>query len=428
MERRQLIGGLAVFVAMFAVAAAFFYVPFHGGMTGLFAFPSQETRLSVLESQNAEVTRFEFDQFITIGESVNVSVEMTNTGSVSAPSDFDLEVYDVNNTLLYTYPAPDRTLAPGELRNRVIRHTPHETGTYIIRLDAEIGGEIFRTAKFLSVSEEPEPPEPEPITITRTRVETEFADAPEPPEPSEPPTPRWNVEAPQQATVGEGRSTVIPIRIANTGEAVLTNIRLAVTNSNNLTVEANPKIIFRLLPEETKSFVLDVAAANRTLTDQTVGYRVSSSTGLGGSGEITVDVVPFLTMRQLSQQIEDLESVIVEAAAELRTARQEGLDVEQAAARLDEARQSLDAARDSIGEQEIQDTRENLDATRQSLDRFYSRLFQARGESLEVRADLIRPAYVVIAVAVLAAALLIGVYYYLREKQTQRPKLLREQG
>lgn len=389
-------------------------------LTGFLTFPKNVT-VSITPSSDAEITRFAFDRVITIGESVNISIELVNTGSTALDSSFEAQVYDINNTLLYTYPGPSATLQPGVIMARDMKHTPHETGTYIIRVRAEMGSSVLQSARFLVVEEEPEQVEPEPIVITRTRVRYVYPPpAPETP----PPTRSWLVDAPRTVNLTQGSTATVPIRIENTGEAVLRNIQLALRSSGNLTVDFDPKILFGVGTGEVRNFMLTVSVPEDLRGEQEISYRILSDR-LGQDGDITVHVVPAVTIKQLEQEIAVLERLADDLEQEIAEEEAAGLDVTGPRESLEAVREAILDARTAIDERNLETVQARIGTARDRIGEAYQKLFKLRSEALTVTAPLIRPLYLLILGAILVAVLMVGAYYYMKEKHEERPKLLR---
>lgn len=422
MDRRTLLM-FVVHVVLVAtvVFAGLYIVSFELPFTGLLSFDKNVT-VSIQPEQDGEISHFSFDQVITIGNSTFVNLELTNTGSTVISGTYDLEVYDINNSLLYTYPGPTRTLQPGSFMKRTVKHTPHEVGTYIIRLRGVMGGDVLQTAKFLVVQEEPEPPDPEPTVITRTRVR--YVYGPAPPEP-EPPTRGWRVEAPRTIDLAQGGSTTLPIRITNTGEAVLRNVRLSVRSSRNITVAYDPKIMFGILSNETRNFMLTLTGDNTTREDQSISYTVSSDE-LSREGETEVNIVPAVTIAQLRDELAKLQLLVQDAEDEMRRLEGDGVAVPEARASLEEVRVRITEANTSIEEENLREAKNRIDSARSQMGEVFQKLFKKRSEQLVVTAPLVRPVYLLMLAAILIAVVMVGGYYYIRERHEERPKLLRD--
>ncbi len=402
------------------------YVLGSGGLTGLM---TTDPRLSVsIDGDSAaEISSFDFDQFIRIGESITISAEIANRGTVPLDGTFDIEVYDTNNTLQYTYPGPNGTLQPGTHMGREYRHTPHETGTYTLRMQAEMGGTRLQTTRHLIVLEEPEPDvdmNPDPIIIERTRVRYLPPLQPEPEPEPEPKTPGWTVDVPRSVELEQGGTTSIPIQIQNTGEATLRNIELVLQSPKNMALEYDPKIQFAIPANQSRTFMLTASTPEDVRGPHRITYSVSSNR-LSRSGEIEVNVVPALTAAQLRGEADRLELMLEDLTQELDDAEATGLDVTDAHERLAAAQTTVAEIYDHIDAEEFDAARNQMETARSQIGTAYQMLFKLRSEQLVVRAPLVRPLYLLLIGAVVVAVLMVGTYYYIREKRNRRPKLLR---
>jgi hypothetical protein len=417
-------GGVRVGMQVVGVAVIVFAVlylaAFELPLTGLLTFERNVT-VSVQAMQGGDISHFDVDQTIQIGNSTFIDVELANTGSVPADATYDLEVYDSNNTLLYTYPGPNRTLEPGSILARTVRHTPHNTGIYVIRLRAEVGGQQLQSAQFLSVRDRPEPDVPDTITITRKRVRYVYGPEPEPPEI---PTRSWQVEAPRTMTMEQNGSVTLPIQIRNTGETSERNVRLSLQSSANVSIEYEPKILFNIPAGTARNFLLTVTS-DGTLENQTITYTVASE-DLSHTGETTIDIVPSATAAQLRQELEKLRLLISDAEAELAGLDADGLDVSGPRSDLADVKESVTDIEDYIETEEFDAAQAEIDTARKAISSVFQRLFKLQSEQLVVEAPLVQPVYLLIAASILIAVLMVGGYYYVKEKHEKRPKLLRD--
>lgn len=420
MLRRYLRDVAIVSIVLFTAATAF-----QGhGITGFLTL-EQEARVSITGQAAGEISRFAFDDVLTIGESTSIDIELENEGAKQVePVGYSLQVYDANNTLLYTYPGEQNlTLGPGELHTRTIRHTPHETGSYFIRLNAEFGNDRASTSEYLFVQDEAEPVPPDPGSVTIVRRSVEYIEPPEPPAPVR----TWQVTEPDTATVAEGSTTSVPVTITGTGNRPIENVRITVRSPEKLNITYTPQILFAVPPNETKTFLLTVAAPEGSRGTADLSYRVRSER-LQGRGAIDVSIEPELTAAQLREQIALVEDLVQRARIELEAARSSGVAVAAANASLATAREDLSTARSALASGDFAATRDALTAARGSVDTTFQRLFEAEERTVEVRAPLVRPVYLVLVFSVIAAAILVGGYYYIQEQRTRRPELLREEG
>ncbi len=411
-----------VAVVAVVVFAVLYMVAFDLPLTGLLSF-ERNVSVSVEETEAGEVSLFDFDQVVQIGNSTFIDVELTNRGSVPLDATYDVEVYNSNDSLLYTYPGPERTLEPGSILARTVRHTPHDTGSYIIRLRAEIGDRQFQSARFLSVREPPEPDVPDTITITRTRVRYVYGPEPEPPEI---PTRSWRVDAPREIEMEQNGSTTLPIQITNTGEAVERNVRLLMESSANVSVEFDPKIMFAIPQETTRTFMVTVTT-DGTRQDQRVEYDVVSDE-LSHTGETRIGIAPTVTVAQLEQELEKLRMLIGDAEAKMADLEQDGLDVSEPRSDIADVKEAVTEIEELIANEEFAAAQAAIDAARSDIGDVFQTLFRLQSEQLVVAAPLVQPVYLLIAASILIAVLMVGGYYYLREKHEERPKLLRDMG
>lgn len=416
--------GGALLVDITLVSVLLFGVLFvAAGPTGFLTLTwERNVTLSVQQEVSGELSSFTVrPNDIFLGNSTFIGVELTNTGTDPINATYTVRVYNENFTLLYTYPGPKKELAPGAFMARRIKHTPHETGQYIIELEADVGPETAQTAQFLDVDPVPVPPPPE--RITRVRKQLKWV------QPAPLPTPHlvkaWNVSAPRNATIEQGGSTIIPIRIHNTGNATLTNVRIGLQHSGNLSLEFTPKIMFTIEPNTTRTFALEASVGNDTIGQQRIRYRISSAE-LSEKGTIPVTVVPTLTRRQLLDKIAALEAVLRELTVEMRLEQRQGADISQVNASVTRARQALREARTAVEAGNLREGRDRIEDAHRAIREAFQSLFKLQSEQFLLEAPLAQPLLVLILIAVVVAVLMVGAYYYFRERELERPKLLRD--
>lgn len=414
---------LVLVFAGIAVVLALLYGAGAGSMTGFMTF-EREVGVSVVGDSAAEISSFAFDRFIEIGEDITISAELANRGSVPLEGTFEVEVYDENHSLLYTYPGPTETVPPGGHMGRDIQHTPHETGTYTLRMIGDMGGTTLQTQRNLFVLEEPEPDmDPDPIIIERTVVR--YVQPPPEPEP-EPPERGWDVDVMDELELAQGSSTTIPVRIENTEEAVLRNVQMGLASSSNLSVEYDPSILFGIPPNQTRNFMLTLSVGDDVYEDQQLNWNVFENE-LSSSGDIQVQVTPDVTAEQLQHQLERLQRMLDDLEQELEAEEAAGFDVSDAWEHHQEAAAITEQIQQYIDDEEFDAAEAVIDDARQEIGQAYQTLFRQQSERLVVRAPLVRPLYLLLLGAVAVAVLLVAAYYYMREKRQRRPKLLREQ-
>lgn len=411
-----------------AVVAAVLFTVSYGALYGLPVTGdltlTQEATVSIAATTDAEISAFDFDDVITYGNSTDILVELTNTGSVPvSPTGYTVEVYDENNTLLYTYPGEENeTLQPGETLGRTIKHTPHEPGTYFIRLSARLGDDRSSTSAYLFVLEQPGPtPPPDPGTITIVRRTINWVEPPEGPAP----TREWEVAVPDTATVPEGGRTTFPLTIRSTGTAPVENVRLSLRGPEEINLTATPQIMFAIPPGEAQTFQVTASVPPGMTGTREIGYRIKAAR-LQDQGGLDLRIVPELTRAQLREEIRNIADLINRTRAEIRAVEDRGIDASGTRAALDTARQELGAARTALDEDAFGRTRTRIEAARDAMDRSANRLNAARAGSIRVQAPLVRPVYLLLIFAVVAATMIVGGYYYIRERETRRPKLLRD--
>ncbi len=374
--------------------------------------------IMIAETTEAIFSRFQFQQDMTIGESIEIDIGFANLGESLMEGEYTVGIYDTRNNLLQDYPTPPVSLEPGDTKERSVKHTPDEVGTYIVGLDGKIGGRELQTHRFLYVREETEPPE----TITRTVTRREYVHPPEP----EPPEESWDVTVPESFTISEEDGGMIPVEVENTGEAIIERVSIEIDSSENVSVEPTPKVMFGIEPESSKKFLLNVEARERELGEELIRLRLRSESLSTRWKEIDLEVYPDLTIDQLRSRVDSLHSLATSAKSEIRVSERLGLNVTGPLSKIDRSMDKIEQARRYLDGEEIEQARGEIKDAEELIDEAYRELFVIRSEVFDMEVPIVRLVYIFFIVFVGIAASMVIFYYYLKKKKNKRPKLLRE--
>lgn len=392
-----------------------------GPLTGFLTF-QPSTTVSVENDTSIKISYFQFDQIINRGNSTDIDVEITNSGSNTVENvNFTVRIFK-NGTALWSYPSRQKTLEPGSFLSQSFMHTPQDTGLYRIRLRIDVENSIIVTGAPLQVNERPtDEATNRTVTLTRKKIEYIYPEAPE----EEAPSRSWDLHVPENITLEDGKTSTSTIGVENTGEAPLENVRLLLQAPVNITTDYSPEILFSVSPNTTKNFMIEFTPDEGLHGEYDIGSTLHSKR-FSQKSTIDADVRPASTLKNLQQEIKNLRLVLADARTRTEVASDRGSDVEKIEKLLDQANESLETASDSVDETDIEGARAAIDTARESLDRVYTLLFQLQGHQISVRAPLINPFYIFVAVLLIGIALLLVIgYYYLHEKHKQRPELLR---
>jgi len=86
----------------------------------------------------------------------------------------------------------------------------------------------------------------------------------------------------------------------------------------------------------------------------------------------------------------------------------------------------VEQARANADTEDLAAARQQIDTAREDLSDLFQTLFKQQSQEITVQAPLVQPVYVLIVASILIAVLMVGGYYYLKEKHEERPKLLRD--
>ena len=408
---------LVCILAIVSLAVANRFLPER--ITGLAA---GNASVSVGEDMEGRVTAFLFSENLEFRQPQRITVEFTNIGSLNFSEKIELRIYYNQNgrlQLVAYYFDTENILKPSMSRTYSVNFYPPIYGAYYIRFRVSYGGQILEVWKAFLVTYTP--PQP-PIEI----VYPPAAPAPAPPAP-ETGTPRMTIEYPDSLEITQGDTKMFGITVKNTGGISLTNLGLSTSTTNLISVEINPKQVFRLYPNDTFIFLISVTVPKETPGDYYPFEFEVICNQLQEARRINIAVVSLAKPAEedLHQTILSYEYMISETQNEIDAASLRDVDTSQAQDSLNNAKTELDWAKLYYRQNRYDDVRSSLDKVKKYLEDAVYQLSVA-GIVTEVPAFA---NWIIILVAII-----LGVFFVIlfarrrrkKEEKEERPKILRE--
>ena len=391
-------------------------------------FALNQISLSIKSSIKGEITAFVYDTFIELAkaEKQEIFVEFTNTGTEEYTAKIDEFIYFYENNQLNetaNYSDSSVVLYPGMKRAFRITYTPLREGFYYVKVTAGYGSRrteawgSFYAGFIIPNTTPPEPGPPGPGTGTGggggwtppTLIDVAAQPL------------NISLTYPERVELYPGQNILTNIRVKNTGNETLHEVKLHVSASSLLEIDMSPKGVYYLDRNESVLFLLDID----TEPDIPVGtYLIDFeivTREIKRSGTISVDVLPYnITLEEeVRRTILNYEYLIMELEIDLLEAYLKGIDITLAEQSLDFARINLEGARNYFELKDFEKALEKLDEVKENLKACVLLLAQA---SFLIFVPAFSPIWILI------IAVLIGMLFMFlleRRKKKGKPKLLK---
>lgn len=354
------------FVALFIIFAILFmeiYIVFSSGVfTGL--APSQQLSLNIGSVLEGRITHFSYNYILRIYESVNITLEFTNFGSVDLTERMQIDILDMNLSTITSFYDDQTRLVPGTKRSLKAIYYPNMEGYHWIRARVYYEDRIAEVwgAFYVFPPEIPEelppvivyiPTTPLPPIIITPPEEKGFAD--------------MFLDYQKSIEIAQGQSAVIYVVVENTGEVSLNNVMLSLS-SGGLSFDVNPKIIPRLSPKFSGTFLVTINTYENTPVGNYTVFLTARSDEVTKEGEISVEVKRMVVEEELYQKILNYIYLINKVGQEIEKASLEGRNVTLASQHLEDAKGEIEKAKKSYGDKDYVKTREYLGNVKKSLE------------------------------------------------------------
>ena len=366
--------------------------------------------LSVASKLGGEIISFDYEPNVNVTQVQTIFTEFANTGTEMYALKIEEFVYFYDNGLQEIAYYYDSTvdLYPGMRRQFETKFIPLEMGVYYIKLRISLGTKKMEAwGSFYATYPGYAPPpsgEYQPITVykeVQPSITLEYSDS---------------VDA------YPGRSVLTNMRVKNTGNATIHEVKLHLSTTNLLDIDLNPKESYYLEPGETLTFLMDIFANNNiSIGEYPIDFELVTRE-LKKTGTITVNVKPYnMSLEEEARRtIQNYEYLINELQREIIEATAKDLNVTSAQVELDQAREKLQEAKDYYDAKEYENAMRVLEDIKDTIKDVALKLSQA------AFTVFVAPAfspYWILIIAILMA--IIFLLFFKRKKRENKPKLLR---
>lgn len=374
-------------------------------------FSIHQLSVSVNGKMKGEISAFVYDPLVNITKPQKIYVEFLNSGTENYSVKLETFVYFYEDGKLeemaYYYDSTVE-LFPGMRRPFESVFVPNEMGTYYIKARVNYGTKRIEAWGSFYVTY-PDyipyiPAEYQPIV---TYVEV---------------NPSLSLEYPESVDTYPGRSVLTNIKVKNTGNATLHEVKLQLSATNMLDIDLNPKDSYYLEPGETLVFLMDIYANNNiSIGEYPVDFELITRE-VKETGTISVNVRPYNMSleEEVRKTIQNYEYLINELQREIIEATANDLDVTAAQVELDQAKEKLQEAKDYYDSKEYENAMDVLDEIKDILKDVALKLSQA---SFTVFVAPAFSPYWILIIAILMA--IIFLLFFKKRKKKEKPKLLR---
>lgn len=403
-------------MAIVVIAAfAFFYRFQPIGITGF--YPKGNTTVEVSGLLKGEISALVYRASVEFAQIQDIEVEFTNTGSEAYNVKIEVTLYWNNNSKLqqmaYYYDS-EVLLNPGMARTYKISFLPPNLGLYYIKVKVNYDSRVVEKwgAFYVVYTVTPQPiyiitPSPTPTPVQEVGPAS------------------MGLEYPQNVTIVRGETKLFSILVKNTGNVSLNNVSLYISTSNLIDFEINPKIMPKLLPNNSVIFLISVYTPNTTPEGKyPFDFKVmSDKVREGRSIDLEVTSIPPPIGEDVYNTILNYQYLINEIQHEIDDAASSGIDVRIPQFSLDKAKVALEIARDYYDRGMYEDAKKKLEEVRGYLEDAVLQLALAN-------IVIIMPSYLqfLFVLILIVIPIIFFVFWKRRKKEKEKekkPKLLR---
>lgn len=368
--------------------------------------------VGVKGKMKGEIVSFIYEPVVNISDVQRIFVEFLNTGTENYTVLIEEYIYFYDENKLeqeaYYY---DSTvmLHPGYRRQFQTAFVPSENGYYYIKVRVTYGSkktEVWGSFYAQYWNYFPYiPAEYQPIIYY---IEVE---------------PLMTLDYPNSIELYPGRSTLTNIRVKNTGNATLHEVKLHVSSTNLLEIDVNPKESYYLEPNQTLTFLLDVYASNDIQIERyPIDFEVVTREVME-SGTIWANISAYneTLKEEVRKTILNYEYLINELDREILETYVKGINVTTARETLELAKEKLNAAKIYYDSEEYDNAKSVLADVKELIKEAAFQLAQA--SFVVITAPAFSPFWILLIIILIALLLLFILRR--RRKKEEKPKLLR---
>lgn len=405
-------------------------------ITGLYTWAT--LNVSVKSITKIKITAFDYQPYLYLGDSTNITVEVENSGSTTYNE--KIEIFIKNSTLdqlAYYYDALTK-LNPGNRKSFGIVYLPSDYGTYYIQVrvsyadtrKTETWG-IFFVREIPPVIVNPgQPGQPGQPSETWGSGEAGYVSSIESHAikgaPAKKPPINYiiDIECPDVLDISKEKTSVAYIKVKNLGNTSLHSIKITTETEANISVDIFPKSLMELPSKESSVFMLSVnVPLNIEPNLYLLNFEVSSNE-VSKKGKMTLNVTEFSLKDLVYQIILNYKFIIVEIENQINDASENGIKISEIQTELEKIKIDISGAEDYYNRGYYGDAYQKLQEIRVNIQNLLLAF-----AIINIPKVVFFNASNIIKILGLLLLIILLVILYLYKKsreQLKRPKLLRE--
>ena len=351
---------------------------------------------------------------LELGERQSVFVEFLNYGSETLNMKIEHHYYvydDGKLDLVASYYDSQYLLPAGSVRRYNSTFMPPETGLYYVRIRIPYNNKVVQTWESFYV-------------YSATHVVVVGVPGAGPPGPPAAGPASASLEAPDEVRIIQGDYGTFQIRIKNTGERVLNNLRFFISNPDDLNISVVPKTISGLGLNSSTTFLVTVGVPSETQIG-TYPIEIEFTTDELKKSK-NIDIIALGSNASLMEYLQNLilnyEYLISVVESDIYAASLDGYDVSIPNESLGHAKSHMRAAKGNFSIMEFDNTKRELNNVIRYLE---DAVFQLASATLF---EYMPPAHVPLLLILFEAllALMVFILFFLYRRRKEKPKALRK--
>jgi len=410
-------------------------------------FAAGNISVGIAEKLNGRVT-LDCNSSVFVGDDVTIYAEFMNTGTSHVTGRIELKVYLYNRSrldLLATYYDSYFSLNPGMRKGYRTTFVPDQNGTYYINAKVSYETRTAETWRAFTASYPSEAPYVPGngtgtgngtgnatgnatgyvLNITGgggggagggltalTYITTVLGG-----------TPGITLSYPNKITLHQGESTMINLRVNNTGDLAVHDVKMHTSIFFGIGLDVNPKVIPIIYPNQTYSFLISLDSLNASEGDYTLSFDVMSDYA-SDTGSIAIKIVSWnMTAEEIEQIILNYRLIISDLKGEIFSASLKGFDTSDIKNRLDDTESMLDDAEKDLRFNKMDDAKKKLKGVKDDLEQIVLALANL---TIILRAEppLFTSTMLILLILLIIALVLLILILLRRKRKKKKPKLL----
>ena len=394
--------------------------------------------VSVDTETRIRVSAFDYPVFPDIGEFVNVTIEVQNSGST--PYSERIEVFIKNSTMdeLAYYYDTSQFLSPGDRDSFRFVYLPPDYGVYYIQLRVSYA-ETRRLETWGVFVVSPETPSNVTGTTTTTigggeEIEGAYGDyyVSDREYIRGQPAPagrldlqhRLRIDLPNMIEITKGETSVTYVNVENIGESTIHSLRIAKYTESNIEADIFPKFLPSLAPNTSSIFMISVKAPFEIQPDIYPLDLEFSSDEIDIGKKLLLNVTDLNLKDLVHQTILNYKFILAEFENQMLETSEEGIDISEIEIMLESIKYDLNLAEEYYNEGEYSLAYQKLQIIHEDIQNLLLK-FAIIKIPIPV---FLKASHIIIFLGILLLILIIVLLYLYKKskEELKRPKLLEE--